>query len=583
MKTSNYIYLILFLTFNSGLFAQKQDSIVDRNVTVEREYKPIIQDAGKINSLPKTLEPFVEKTAPKYSDFNLPLTADFNIHTLPAAELEREKRRESKGGFGRVGLGNYFNTLADFAYPIIKMPDLRMDVSLNHFATFGPKAHSTSKGALAIDKYFDKFDLYAGFGGSHEYLKYYGDNFNSKNAITDLSSLDQIENYQAKNRTGINSNLMALRNLTNDSTSETFWRFNANIGVRSLPLSTNFRYLAEMQYNVFDAHNGLTEHEIHSKAGFNAQSKENRLGLDIDLYNLMYRTDKPALLNIGKAYSVLVLNPYFSIERSNFDIRLGVKSSFSFVQGKAFNPSLDVRGEWKAIPKHISLYAGITGGYQVNTMNATFSENRYLSPGIRMEDTYSPYELFAGIKVKPIYNLLLDAYIDYKRIDNQYFFVNREYNNSTIITADSTLFTNRFDALYSAASHLKIGVRANYNLRNRVNVELKGAYNGWVVNTEQYAWNKPKWEADLSTDIRITRDLSVSANAFFEGARYAKLGDTALRMRPKVDINLGTSYSYNNWLTFFGKINNLINNPYQVYYGYQVQGINALVGASFSF
>jgi len=61
MKTSNYIFLGLLLGFNSVLFAQNSDSIVDRNVTVEREYKPIIQDAGKINSLPKTLEPLLKK------------------------------------------------------------------------------------------------------------------------------------------------------------------------------------------------------------------------------------------------------------------------------------------------------------------------------------------------------------------------------------------------------------------------------------------------------------------------------------------------------------------------------------------
>ena len=218
---------------------------------------------------------------------------------------------------------------------------MRMDVSLNHFATFGEKAHSTTKAALAFDKYFDNFDLYAGVGGGHEYLKYYGDNFNSKNVITDLNSLFQSHNdalYQAKNQAGINSNLMSLSNLTKDSTSETFWRFNANLGIRSLPLSTDFRYLAEMQYNVFDAHNGLTEHVIHSKAGFNALSKENLVGMDVDLYNMMYQTDKPVIINSPNAYSVLALNPYYSIENPDLDVRIGVNSSFSFGHGNTFNP-----------------------------------------------------------------------------------------------------------------------------------------------------------------------------------------------------------------------------------------------------
>jgi len=54
-------------------------------------------------------------------------------------------------------------------------------------------------------------------------------------------------------------------------------------------------------------------------------------------------------------------------------------------------------------------------------------------------------------------------------------------------------------------------------------------------------------------------------------------------MKPKLDINVGASYSYLNWFTMFAKINNLINSRYEEFYGYKVQGMNVLVGAAFSF
>jgi outer membrane cobalamin receptor len=54
-------------------------------------------------------------------------------------------------------------------------------------------------------------------------------------------------------------------------------------------------------------------------------------------------------------------------------------------------------------------------------------------------------------------------------------------------------------------------------------------------------------------------------------------------MKPKIDINLGASYLVNSWFTAFAKVNNLINNSYQYYYGYDVQGFNVLVGGAFSF
>jgi len=70
---------------------------------------------------------------------------------------------------------------------------------------------------------------------------------------------------------------------------------------------------------------------------------------------------------------------------------------------------------------------------------------------------------------------------------------------------------------------------------------------------------------------------------FYQGGRYARLGNTAVAMKDKVDVNLGVSYTYLNWFTAFAKINNLINSKYQDFYGYDVQGMNMMVGAAFSF
>ncbi len=592
MKTLKYIISLLVLPVCTTATLFAQDTIMDRNVTVEREYKPVIQDAGKINSVPEVLEPNVEKTAPTYSEFNLPLNADFNIHTLPAAELQRQKRREPKAGFTRLGFGNNVNTLADFAFPIVNKPDIKLDFLLNHYGTFDSKAHSVTKTSLAFDKYFNSFDLYAGLGGGHEYLKYYGNNFNRANSITNLDTLAAsvaAANYLEQDLVPINRlpSTFSVSNLANDSASNTFWRFNAFVGFRSLPLATGLRYVGEVKYSVFDSHNGLSEHMIKTIGGFDTKRENNRLGIDLEMDNLFYKSDNPALSNFWNSYTVFAMNPFYSIERETWNIRLGVKSAFSFIHGRPFSPSADVNAEWKAIPKYFSVYGGVTGGYSVNTMDKMFAENRYLFPDVRVKDTYSPYEFFGGVKIKPIYNLLIDAYVDYRRIDNQYFFVNKEYKLTTssaaLAGADSTIFTNRFNVIYSGADHLKIGIRANYNLRNLINVQFKGAYNKWDVSSEAYAWNKPKWESDLSATVRITRNFSVDGNIFVEGERFAKLGDMSVRMRPKVDINFGASYSYFDWFTIFAKVNNVINNPYQNFYGYDVQGFNVLAGAAFSF
>jgi len=594
MKTPIYLTAILLFLFSSSLTLQAQDTIVNRSVSVEREFRPVIHDAGKINSMPQVLEPNVVKSTASYSNFNLPLNAEYNIHILPSADLVSPKPVEINNGYARIGVGNYLNTLADFAYPLVNTPDIRLDFSLNHLATFDPKQmHTTTKANLAFDKIFKTFNLYAGVGGGHEYYKYYGDNYNIADSVVNFEQLLRSTSgstvYDEINRMGPDTKGRTYRldTLSNLKKGETLWRFNALAGVRSLPLSTDLRYQAEIKYQLFSSHNGLSENLVHTQVGFSSPNDNNRLGFDFDMFNMMYNSRVIPDFNYWKNYTVLTLNPYYSIERPEYNVRLGLKTSLSFVHGKFISPSADVRAEWKAIPKYLSLYGGLTGDLKVNTLDNIYAENPYVFSDLRILDTYTPVDFYAGIKLKPLYNLMFDAYVDFKQIDNQYFFVNKQYDavnpGSVTPVEDATIYTNRFNIVYGSASQFKTGIRVNYNYLKLVNLEMKWAYNGWKVEKQDYAWNKPKYEAQLNTDVRITDNLTVTANIFYEGIRYAKLGTRAFQMDDKLDINLGIAYSYNNWLTVFGKINNLINKRYQDYYGYDVQGTNMMIGAAFSF
>jgi len=123
-----------------------------------------------------------------------------------------------------------------------------------------------------------------------------------------------------------------------------------------------------------------------------------------------------------------------------------------------------------------------------------------------------------------------------------------------------------------------------YNLQNFLNVELKGAYNSWSVDNEQQAWNKPTYEAQLKHEFKNKTMKSVYPPMLFTKADgFAKLGNTAISMHDKLDINLGGTYVYNSWLTALYQNNNLINSQYQDYYGYDVQGINFMIGAAVKF
>ncbi len=563
---------------------------VDRNVTVEREYKPLIQDAGKITSVPTVTEANVQKSEASYNDINLPIEVGQSIQTLSAAELELEKRKNPNQGFVRIGAGNYLNNMLDFALPVIKRGDMRLDLKANHLATFGNKTHSTSTTSLVFNNYYGKMEMLAGINAGYEYFDYFGKNFNATGLETDLNLLLTVPTatYTEQNlvRVSRNAQSITLDNLINATNNDGLWRLNTYLGAKSLPNKSGLRYEAVANYNKFSSRNGLTEDIIYSKAGFNNVNGKNRMGIDIELKNMFYSSNLSASeINVWDAYSVFSMNPYYSFERDNWNVRLGVKSAFSFVYGKPFSPSPDIFAEWKVVPTSLSFYGGVSGDYKVNTLDVTMTENRFMFSDLRIQDTYTPVNAFLGVKIKPVYNLLIDAYISYRYIDNQYFFINKDYKTSDIPSVDpeSTIYTNKFNAIYSSASLTNVGIRANYNIRNSVNVQLKGVYNGWKTFDIDQAWQKPKFEADLTSEVRISRNLNVNGSLFFKGERQAKLGAMSMTMKPVTDVNLGASYTYLNWFTMFAKVNNLLNANYDEFYGYEVQGMNVMVGAAFSF
>ena len=59
--------IIAALVVTTGIFAQTQDSLLRRQLELERDFNPTLMDANKITSLPTLREPTVQKANTNYS------------------------------------------------------------------------------------------------------------------------------------------------------------------------------------------------------------------------------------------------------------------------------------------------------------------------------------------------------------------------------------------------------------------------------------------------------------------------------------------------------------------------------------
>lgn len=571
------------------LLAQIPDSVVNKSVTVTRDYQPMITDVGKVITTPKIVEPSVDKSKPVYSNITTPLSIDYNIHTLPAEELLQSKKPANEG-FLRLGVGFPLNSLADFMYPILNNERDRLDVSLHHLGAFGDKKHSKTVASVMYNHLFKKFDLYAGVTGSHDYFNYYGRPFASLEPfiMADVAGLDRFG--QTLYRFSENKTI-SLYSLSGLPLNNTHWRTGVTVGGRSLPLADNLIFDASLNYRLLNRVNGKTsENQVHLKGLFEVPFDLNRLGMDVDIYNFNYSGAEASYLTFPNTYSVIKLNPYYKLVSDNWFLRLGAKTGISIGKaGQLFSPSADVSGQWNVLPEYLALYGGVTGDLTVNSWYNTYDENRYLSSFVRIKDTYTPVDAYLGVKVSPVHSLLFDVYGQYKIISNQYFYINKPYDKIEGATADmprsfDKVFHNRFDVVYSQANRASIGFRAAWDFKNQINIYAKGAHHFWSVKDEAKAWHLPSWDMNLGANIKVGNDIAVNTQFYFQDGRYAKLSDVeGTLMKPVFDWNIGGSYAYREWMSLFLRVNNILNKKYEFYKGYEVQGINGMVGAAFSF
>lgn len=567
------LYSIAIAISATSVYGQTdQDTTFSRNVNIIREYLPTINDAGKINTLPRIEEIENRKTDINYSTWASPLNSTFNLQTLPAATLKKIKQnRALREGYARIGGGNYLSFLGDIYLPVLRGESYQLDFYAKHLSAFGEVKQTDStktqaknmmnSAQLAFTKNFYSINLLSELNYHRNDFNYYGK--------------DTLNQYA--------ESVFTLDDLKPEKDAIQFFDF--KLGIVSKPKLGGMNYAISSKYALTNTNSGLNESQITTKGYLKSNMEQNEYGINIALDNLLYaKSDSTPLLfnDINRKlenYSVLELSPYYTIEEKTWNLRIGLKSYFSFNKGQAAYAAPDLVGNLTIIRDLFYLYGALGGDVKINSMQNILKENRYMRPDILIEDTYTPLDANAGIKIKFFDQLVLNGFIGYKYINNQYFFVNRNMLNT-----GWTGYNNTFDVVYDEVGVFNTGASINYNLNKKIDFLLKGIYNSWNMDELQYAFHKPEWQIDFDAAYKINEDIQISFNSHVLGKRYALgIEGNSVELKPIFDCSISGMYEYNSWISAFVKINNLLAQNYEIWNGYNSHGFNALAGVMFSF
>jgi hypothetical protein len=181
---------------------KSKEKELNREMTLEREYDPSVQDASKVNTLPKIKEPVVKKMPIDYSTFAVPTDPQQELSLLGSGSVMTEIPYSKKRGYLNLGAGNYMNINGDLGYHILNTEKDKLNVFLSHRSTNGNIGYlqmddkqkaklNNNLGGINFSHEYEKLALKLGFGIDHSTFNYYG--FVADLRLVDLGVLPLFE------------------------------------------------------------------------------------------------------------------------------------------------------------------------------------------------------------------------------------------------------------------------------------------------------------------------------------------------------------------------------------------------------
>lgn len=552
-------------------FAQTPDSLLRRQLELERDFNPTLMDADKINSLPALREPFVRKANTNYSAWAGRITPPLEIALPRPGSIMTEIPFNKRRGYLSFNAGNYTNLDGAFGYRIVENEKNNLVFTFIHNSTNGdtkynqpvePKENKTyfmdNEGALSYRHRGDALTFNTELSYFHSLFNYYGNRFSNTPLYNDENQSLGVFNAKV----GI------------DSHETDFMNYKGYILFRNF--STKYGETLDVD--------GIKGNEISAMVGLEKPfgDTENKVGIDGNISSAFYSGD---LDN----YFLITAAPYFLVGNRSSFAKLGADVLFQNYNGSKIRVAPNVKLQW-GVNEHSSLYANIHGGFKDNTFLEMIQESRYIRPYGSVLPSFTILDMEAGIKIGEVDGFRFDIFGGYKKTDDEHFLV----LNNKDITAEGTPGPYRevLKPIYGDISHAHIGGMIQSNFWAPLDLSLrikKNFYNLDEVHFDDQqiedakAYNKPEFEVDLRAVIKLTNQLQITANYYLAGDRWTYFDGANIKMDNINDLNAGVIYHLSDAFSVNLRANNLLSQKYDIWYGHPAQRLNASGGFSFRF
>ena len=285
------------------------------------------------------------------------------------------------------------------------------------------------------------------------------------------------------------------------------------------------------------------------------------------------------------------LRPAYVRTSANYSIRLGLGAYYT-KQNNAEEGGVkvfpDVELSYNAVEKSLIGYGGITGSLEQLTYREQSLENPYLSPTQHLHPTYTPYDIFAGIRGALFQGFSYDLKAFYTRIVQMPMYqANEKY---TLADRKPYHYDNSYSIIYQDAMSFgaKATIRGKFSDSFYIDAFAKvNAYSFDALKAKER--NLPLFTSALSASYRILPQWNIGTSFYYVGERkdiahtLPTLEAKELTLDGFFDLNFSTDYTFLKRWTAFVDLSNVTGQSYQRWTSYPVQGFQFLVGVKYRF
>jgi len=239
------------------------------------------------------------------------------------------------------------------------------------------------------------------------------------------------------------------------------------------------------------------------------------------------------------------------------------------------------------------LYAGLDGDLISNSYESIVDENPFVSPTLSLQPTDNALTGFVGINGK-LKTISYNVKAFYRQENNYAFFI----ENSAVpgLLAFNPInnyeYSNSFSLIYDDLTTVGLSAEANYEAFDGFNLGVSAQYYNFSLDELPIASYLPVFKTSINSNYQIGEKWFLHSTLFYIGERESlRYSDvpveesfiTSASVDGFVDFNLGIDYQLNERIGLFITGRNLLNNNYQQWRNFDVQGIQVLGGLSYQF